>query len=136
MLSFSNIIFRRNKGNLERCVPYKFSVKKFLQLELYQSDTWRQHKNEYLRIKKLHFNRKGSSVCFRQKKILNFIVEKWFLSQLKYTYNENENVSIASIATVWDGKKALKNIRININKLIFGSLNINFSRNKFDLRCK
>lgn len=73
---------------------------------------------------------------FSAKKKLNFIVEKWFLSQLKYTYSENENVSIASIATVWDGKKTLKNIRININKLIFGSLNINFSRNKFDLRCK
>ena len=43
-------------------------------------------------------------------------------------------MSNASIATFSDAKKAAKNIRINnINKLIFGHLNINSLRNKFDL---
>ena len=43
-------------------------------------------------------------------------------------------MSNASIATFSDAKKAAKNIRINnVNKLIFGHLNINSLRNKFDL---
>ena len=46
-------------------------------------------------------------------------------------------MSNASIATFSDAKKTLKNIRIsNINKLIFGHLNINSLRNKFDLLCE
>ena len=43
-------------------------------------------------------------------------------------------------ATFSDAKKALKNIRIsdisNINKLIFGRLNIHSLRNKFDRLCE
>ena len=36
-----------------------------------------------------------------------------------------------------DAKKALRNVRIsNINRLIFGHLNINSLRNKFDLLCE
>ena len=36
-----------------------------------------------------------------------------------------------------DAKKALRNVRIsNINRLIFGYLNINSLRNKFDLLCQ
>ena len=43
----------------------------------------------------------------------------------------------ASIATVSDAKKTLKNIRIsNIDKLIFEHLNFNSLRNKFDFLCK
>ena len=46
-------------------------------------------------------------------------------------------MSNASIATFSDAKNTLKNIRIsNINKLIFGHLNINRLRNKFDLLCE
>ena len=46
-------------------------------------------------------------------------------------------MSNASIATFSDAKKTLKNIRIsNINKLIFGHLNIKSLRNKSDLRCE
>ena len=43
-------------------------------------------------------------------------------------------MSNASIAGVSDAKKTLKNINIsNINKLIFGYLNINSLKNKSDL---
>ena len=46
-------------------------------------------------------------------------------------------MSNASIATFSDAKKTLKNIRVsNINKFIFGHLNINSSKNKFDLLCE
>ena len=46
-------------------------------------------------------------------------------------------MSNASIATLSDAKNTLKNIRIsNINKLIFGHLNINRLRDKFDLLCE
>ena len=56
------------------------------------------------------------------------------LKPIKGTYNENENVSIATFS---DAKKTFKNIRIsNINKLIFGYLNINSLRNEFDLLCE
>ena len=41
------------------------------------------------------------------------------------------------IVTISDAKKTLKNIRVsNVNKLIFGHLNINSLRNKFDLTCE
>ena len=46
-------------------------------------------------------------------------------------------MSNASIVTSSDAKKTLKNIRIiSINKLIFGHLNIDSLRNKFDLLCE
>ena len=50
------------------------------------------------------------------------------------TYSENGNVSNALIATVSIAKKTLKNICIsNINKLIFGYINISSLQNKFAL---
>ena len=51
--------------------------------------------------------------------------------------SEPENVSNASTAIVSNAKSALKDIRVsNINRLIFGHLNINSLRNKFDFFCE
>ena len=81
-------------------------------------------KGEHLGIKKLHLNRKGDGIF--AKNLLNIIEGNWFLNPLRYTYNENENACNASIATFSDAKRTLENICIsNINKLIFGHLNIN-----------
>ena len=52
-------------------------------------------------------------------------------------FSEENCVSNYSAFSQSDAKKALKNIRIsNMNKLIFGHLNINSLRNKFDLLSK
>ena len=133
MRSFSNFIFRRDKRNLEKMRAdinsrlKNFSNQKNINLILNDNI-----KEEHLGIEKLHLNRKGNSVF--AKNLLNFIVGNWFLIPLKNTYNEDENVSNASIAGVSDAKKTLKNINIsNINKLIFGYLNINSLKNKSDL---
>ena len=133
MRSFSNFIFRRDKRNLEKMrADINFRLKNFSNqknINLILNDTI---KEEHLGIEKLHLNRKGNSVF--AKNLLNFIVGNWFLIPLKNTYNEDENVSNASIAGVSDAKKTLKNINIsNINKLIFGYLNINSLKNKSDL---
>ena len=59
------------------------------------------------------------------------------LHLLRDTYNEIENLFNASIATFSDAKKTPQNIHVsNISKLIFGNLNINSLRSKFDLLCK
>ena len=133
MRSFSDFIFRRDKRNLEKMRAdinsrlKNFSNQKNINLILNDNI-----KEEHLGIEKLHLNRKGNSVF--AKNLLNFIVGNWFLIPLKNTYNEDENVSNASIAGVSDAKKTLKNINIsNINKLIFGYLNINSLKNKSDL---
>ena len=133
MRSFSNFIFRRDKRNLEKMRAdinsrlKNFSNQKNINLILNDNI-----KEEHLGIEKLHLNRKGNSAF--AKNLLNFIVGNWFLIPLKNTYNEDENVSNASIAGVSDAKKTLKNINIsNINKLIFGYLNINSLKNKSDL---
>ena len=93
-------------------------------------------KENHLGIKKLHLNRKGNNIF--AKNLLNIIEGNWFVNPLRDTYNKNENASNASIATFSDAKKTLKNIGIknNINKLIFGRLNINSLWNKSDLLCE
>ena len=49
-----------------------------------------------------------------------------------------QKMSLMSLTTMFsDAKKALRNVRFtNINRLIFGHLNINSLRNKFDLLCE
>ena len=72
-----------------------------------------------------------------QKLLLNFIEGNSFLSPLGHIYNEIKNASnsAANVASV--AKKALKSVCIgNIDRLIFGHLNINFLQNKSDLLCE
>ena len=53
---------------------------------------------------------------------------------MKEIFSEENCVSINSTFSQPDVKKSLKNICIsNMNKLIFGQLNINSLKNKFDL---
>ena len=68
-----------------------------MQPKKYTLDTKRL-KEEHLGIKKLHLNRKGIFA----KNLLNIIEGNWFLNPLRDTYNENENVSNALIATFLD----------------------------------
>ena len=83
-------------------------------------------------VKKLRLNRKGSSSF--AKNLLNFIEGSWIFNYEGDLSSEENCVSNDSTVSQPDVKKALKDIRIsNMNKLIFGHLNINSLRNKFDL---
>ena len=88
-------------------------------------------KEEHLGIKKLPLNRKGNTVFARN--LLHFIEGDGFLNPSGDTCNEVENVSNTATNMFSDAKKAFRNARIsNINRLIFGHLNINSLRNKFE----
>ena len=76
-------------------------------------------------VKKSHLNRKGNSVFAKISLIFNY--------EGNLSIEEN---CVFNDSTFWqsDVKKALKDIRTsNSNKLTFGHLNINSSRNKFAL---
>ena len=89
-------------------------------------------KENHLGVKKLHLNRKGNSVF--AKNLLNFIEANRIFNYEGDLFSEENCVSNDSTFSQSDVKKALKDIRIsNMNKLIFGHLNINSLRNKFDL---
>ena len=89
----------------------------------------------HLGVKKLHLNRKGNSVF--AKKLLNFIEGSWIFNYEGDLFSEENCVFNDSTFSQSDVKKALKNICIsNTNKLIFGHLNINSLKNKFDLLSK
>ena len=65
--------------------------------------------------------------------MLNFIEEHWDISPFGDSYYESENAS--KIITTND-KRSLRDIRTsNINRLVFGHLNINSLRTKFDFLC-
>ena len=81
-------------------------------------------KEENLGFKKLHLNRKGNNAL--AKNLLSFIERNWFLNLLGNTFNEMVIVFNTATVVVSDAKKTLKIVRIsNINRLIFGHLNIN-----------
>ena len=89
-------------------------------------------KESYPGIKKLHLNRRGNSLF--EKNLLNFTESNWIFDYDGDSFSEEYRVSNDPTVSQSDIKKALKNIRItNMNKLIFGHLNINSLRNKFVL---
>ena len=89
-------------------------------------------KEEHLGIKKLHLNRKGSSIF--AKNLWNFIEGNWYISVLGDSYYESEN---ASNTITTNAKCILRDIRTsNVNKLVFGHLNINSLKTKFDFLCE
>ena len=66
--------------------------------------------------------------------MLNFIEGNWGISPLGDSYYETENVSNTVIS---NAKRTLSDIYIsNINRLVFGHLNINSLRTKFDFLCE
>ena len=88
-------------------------------------------KESHLGIKKLHLNRKGKSLFAKICLVLLRAIEFLIMTEIHLVKNIASNDPIVSQSDV---KKALKDIRIsNMNKLIFGHLNINSLRNKFDL---
>ena len=89
-------------------------------------------KESYPGIKKLHLNRRGNSLF--AKNLLNFTESNWIFDYDGDSFSEEYCVSNDPTVSQSDVKKALKDIRIsNMNKLIFGHMNINSLRNKFDL---
>ena len=89
-------------------------------------------KEEHLGIKKLQLNEKGNSIF--AKNVLYFIEGNWDISSLGDSYYELEN---ASNAIITNAKRILRDIRnSNINRLVFGHLNINSPRTKFDFLCE
>ena len=89
-------------------------------------------KEGYLGIKNLDLNRKGNS--YFAKNLLSFIESNWIFDYDRDSFSEEYCASNDSTVSQSDVKKAFKDIRIsNMNKLIFGYLNINSLRNKFDL---
>ena len=77
---------------------------------------------------KLHLNRRGNS--FFAKSLLGFNEQNWNCSCKGDGSIYGEDVSYVSHS---DAQQVLKDIRkSNVDKLIFGQLNINSLRNKFD----
>ena len=66
--------------------------------------------------------------------MLNFIEANWGIGPLGDSYYESEN---ASNTIITNAKRILRDIRTsNINRLVFGHLNINSLRTKFDFLCE
>ena len=133
VLTFSSIIFRKDKKNLEKTrADTNSRLKNFCRqknINLISNDNI---KEEHLGIKKLHLNRKGNSIF--AKNLLNFIEGNWDISPLGDSYYESEN---ASNTIITNAKRILRDIRTsNINRLVFGHLNINSLRTKFDFLCE
>ena len=94
-LNFSNIIFRKDKKNIEKTSTDTNSrLKNFWKqknIKLLSNDNI---KKEHLRTKKLHLNRKGNNIF--AKNLPQFIKGDWDFSPLtnSYFYIEMENVSL------------------------------------------
>ena len=92
-------------------------------------------KKNYLGIKRLHLNRKGNTLF--AKNLLDFVEGNRNFRSEKDIFKEENGASDDSTVMQSDAKKSLKNIRISdINKLIFGRLNVNSLRNKLDILSK
>ena len=133
VLTFSNIIFRKDRNNLEKTrADTNSRWKNFCRqkdINLISNDNI---KEEYLGIKKRHLNRKGNGIF--AKNLLNFIEGNWDVSLLRDSYYETENASKTIIS---NAKGTLRDIRTsNFNRLVFGHLNINLPRTKFDFLCE
>ena len=74
-------------------------------------------------------NRRGNSLF--AKNLLGFIEQNW-----SFRCKGDVSIYLEDVPNVshWDAQQVLKDIRkSNINKLVFGQLNINSLRNKFDM---
>ena len=132
-LCFSDIIIRTDKKNLEKpCVDTNARLKNFCKQKNLDLIVNNNLKENHLAKKKLHLNRKGDSIF--AKNLIDFIEGNGNFDSDGELFQMEEDVSDDSTILHSDVKKSLKNIRnTNINKLIFGHLNINSLRNKFDL---
>ena len=126
---FSNIIYRKDRRNCDKqCIDTNARLKNFCDqksIPLINNDNI---KEEHLGVKKLHLNRRGNS--FFAKNLLGFIEQNWNCLCKGDGSIYGEDVSYVSHSDV---QQVLKDIRkSNVDKLLFGQLNINSLRNKFD----
>ena len=129
---FSNIIIQKDSKNLEKSRPdSKSRLKKICNQENIGLIDNEDLNENHLDIKKLHLNMKNNTLF--AKNLLNFIEGNWNFKSERDNFKEENSASHDSTVLQSDVKESLKNICIsNINKLIFGHLNVNSLRNKFD----
>ena len=124
-MTFSNIIFRKDKKCLEKTRADNNSrLKDFYRQKKITLISNGNIKEEHLGIKKFHHNRKGNSIF--AKNLLNLIEGNWDISPLGDSYYEIENAS----NTIFQMLKVLLGIFLS------GHLNISLLRTKFNCLCK
>ena len=132
-ISFSNIIIRKDRNNLNKSrADTNSRLKNFCEQKNIGLIDNENLKENQLGLKKLHLNRKGNTLF--AKNSLNFIEGKWNFRSERDVFTEENGASDDSTILQSDVKNFLKNIRIsNINNMIFRHLNVSSLRNKFDI---
>ena len=129
-IAFSNIVYRKDKRNIDKQrIDTNSRFRNFCSQKNISLIDDSNIREEHLGVKKLHLNRRGNSLF--AKNLLDFIENKW-ISESK----GDITISLEDVSNVLslDAKQVLRGIRkSNINKLVFGQLNINSLRNKFDM---
>ena len=127
---FSNIIYWKDRRNTDKQrIDTNARLKNFCNQKNIPLIDNGNIKEEHLGVKKLHLNRRGNSLF--AKNLLGFIEQNWNCSCKADVSICSEDVSNVSLS---DAQHVLKDIRkSDVNKLIFGQLNINSLRNKFDM---
>ena len=127
---FSNKIYRKDRRNTDKQrIDTNAKVKNFCNQKNIPLIDNGDIKEEHLRVKNLHLNRRGNSLF--AKNLLGFIEQNWNFKRKGDVSIYSEDVSDVSHS---DAQQLLKDVRkSNVNKLVFGQLNINSLRNKFDM---
>ena len=106
-LSLSNIIFRKDKRNIEKTrADTNSRLNNFCKgknITLLSNDNF---KKEHLGVKKLHLNIKGNSIF--AKNLLQFIEGDWDFSPLEDSYTETEHVRNISTTIVLNAISTLQ----------------------------
>ena len=92
VLTFSNIIFRKDKKNLKSRVDANSRLKNFCRQKKINLISKDNMKEEHLGVKKLHLNRIGNSIF--AKSLLNFIEGNRDIRPLLDSYYESEMLLI------------------------------------------
>ena len=127
---FSNLIYRKDRRNTNKQrIDTNARIKNFGNQKNIPLIDNGNIKEEHLGVKKLHMNRTGNSLFATN--LLGFIEQNWNCSCKGDASIYGEDVYNVSHS---DAQQVLKDIsKNNVNKLIFGQLNANSLRNKFDM---
>ena len=127
---FSNIIYRKNRRNTDKQrIDTNARLTNFCNQKNIPLIDNGNVKEEHLGVKKLYLNTRGN--CLFAKNLFGFIEQNLNSSCKRDVSIYAENVSNVSHS---HAQQVLKDIRkSNVNKLIFGQLNINSLRNNFDM---
>ena len=127
---FSNIIYWKDRRNTDKQrIDTNARLKNFCNQKNIPLIDNGNIKQEHLGVKKLHLNRRGNSLF--AKNLLGFIEQNWNLKRKGDVSVYSEDVSNVSHSDVQQVSKDIR--KSNVNKLVFGQLNINSLRNKFDM---